>query len=226
MSILDDVEDYISKPFKTGEAKVIGEVLSSVGKQIFPVEIIDAAKTTYNTINTASQRHVHVANATGMPIAVIVSANSNWVYADLGAAVVSLVVSFGTSAPAGLAAMRNATTLWEFYQASRCYRGIAGLATPIYNLFANKGTSIEPGQYVDVAQRSNSNPLNYLDPSQYAAFCKANDLTLMIMRQDGLSAIFNTNSDTSWIAYPSGYCRAKYGTLWDAEDEPHAWDAG
>jgi len=217
MSIWDDAANYISEPFdKLAHGDIGG--LSDLWKRFTPAGII------YDKIDNVSKRHVHVANFTEMPIKVLVSANSDWAYADLFTAAVSFVATCGVNAPAGWAAMKNAMTLSQFYQASRYYRGYAGLATSIYNLVGKKGTEIEPGQCVDVVQRSNSNPLNYLDPSQYGALCDASDFTLMIMRKDDSLAIFNTNSDTSWIAYPPGYCRAKYGTVDQPDDGPHSWD--
>lgn len=206
MSLWDEIKKAVSK-------------VSEAWKEYTPAGML------YKVIDKASTRHIHVANATKMPIAVIVSPNSDWIYADLATAVASLVVSFGSTAPAGLKAIKSATTLVELYQASRYYRGVAGVGTRMYNLFAEKGTTIKPGEYVDVQQRSNSNPLNYLDPSQYGALFKASDFTLMITREDGSSVIFNTNSDTSWIAFPDGCYSAKYGTIWEPHDEPHHWDA-
>lgn len=217
MSWFDDVTDYVSKPFEKIAHGEVTEGLSEMWKKFTPAGII------YDKLDTASERHVHVANGTGMPIAVVVSANKDWVYADISAAVVMAVASLGSSAPAGLQAIKNAATLWDLYNATRYYRAVAGVAGQIFKIFAEKGTTIEDGQCIDIVQRSNSNPLKYLDPSQYGALCGASDFTLMIVRQDGLSAIFNTNSDTSWIAYPPGYCRAKYGTLWQPDDGPHDW---
>jgi hypothetical protein len=156
-------------------------------------------------------------------IAVIVSANPDWAYADIGASVALLVASAGSSAPSGLKAVKDARTVWQLYQATRYMRGVASVAGNIWKAFAEKGTVIEPGAVVDLQQRSQSNPLEYLNPSQYGALAGAKDLQLMIQIKDGPSACFNSNSDDSWIALPAGYARAQYGKLWVPCDGPHAW---
>jgi hypothetical protein len=219
MSWYSEISDYVSKPFvKLYHGDITGG-LGDMWKKFTPSGVL------YDTIDSLSVRHIHVANATGMPIAVVVSANKDWVYADIAAAVVMTVISLGSDAPAGYEAIKNAKTLWELYAATRYYRAAEGVGSKIYKIFAEKGTNIENSQYQDVMHRSNSNPLHYLDPSQYGALLGASDCTIMMIREDGHTAIFNTNSDTSWIAYPPGYCRAKYGTIWEPEDGPHAWDA-
>jgi hypothetical protein len=195
----------------------VTKTATELWKEYTPAGII------YDKLDNMSQRYVHIANATGMPIAVIVAANKDWVYADIASAIVQLVASFGSSAPSGLQAIKQAKTLFDLYNATRYYRGIVGVAGQVYKIFAEKGITIEHGDYKAVNNRSNSNPFNYLDPSQYGAICDASDLTVMITREDGEAAIFNTNSDRSWIAYPIGYCRAEYGTIWQPEGEVYNW---
>jgi hypothetical protein len=214
------VADYVSKPFKEMADGDIWGGLKDAWKTLTPAGV------TYDLLDNISVRHVNIANASGAPIAVIVAANKDWTAVDLSTAVVLALISFGSSAPSGLEAMKNAKTLWDVYQATRYYRSIASLAGEVYKDFAEKGTSIENGECREVSRRSNSNPLNYLDPSQYAALANASDLTMMIVRKDGRAALVNTNSDVSWIVYPEFYCRAKSGKLWEPADNApiHLWD--
>ncbi|MFN6531259.1 hypothetical protein [Nostoc sp. ChiSLP03a] len=210
--------DYFIRPFQKIADGDVFDGLTDAWKKFTPAGII------YDQIDTASQRHVHVANATGMSIAVVISANKDWAIADIATSVALLVATCGTTAPSGLSAIKEAKTLMDLYNATKTIRAAAGVGSAIYKAFAEKATTIENGKFKDVIQRSNSNPLNYLDPSQYGAICNASDLTVMIVREDGQQAIFNTNSDRSWIMYPPGYCRAKYDTLWTPDGEPHNWD--
>jgi len=100
MSWFNDVSEYVSRPF---EKLIHGDVtggLSDMWKKFTPAGIA------YEALDTASVRHVHVANATGMPIVVVVSAKKEWAYADIGATVALAVATLGTSAPAGLRPLR------------------------------------------------------------------------------------------------------------------------
>ncbi|MEA5553334.1 hypothetical protein VB713_20555 [Anabaena cylindrica UHCC 0172] len=220
MSFWDDATDYISAPFKKIAEGKVGDGLLDMAKKFTPAGII------YDQLDTISQRHVHIANATGMPIAVVVSANKDWSYADIGASAAILVASLGSSAPSGLNAIKQARTLMELYTATKALRATVGVGVQVYKAFAKKGTTIENGQVTDIIQRSNTNPFHYLNPSQYGAIANASDLTVMIVREDGKLAIFNTNSDTSWIMYPPSYCRSQYGKLWMPDDsESRNWNA-
>ena len=217
--VLKPVGNYVSGPFEKIYHGDVSSGLFDMFKKFTPAGVI------YEKLDTAVQSHVHVANASEKPITVIVSADKNWAFADIGTSLALLVASAGSSAPSGLKAMRSATTLWELYQATRYMRGAASLTANAWKLFSEKGTRIEHGQFQDLQQRSQSNPMSYMDPSQWGHMAGAKDISIMIMREDGHTAFFSSNSDTSWIAYPPGYCRAIHGTIWQPADGPHNWDA-
>lgn len=178
-------------------------------------------------IGNISVRKIHVANYYGAPVSVIVTPNRDWVFADLGAVVAQLVISLGSSAPSGLAALQSAKTLWDVYTATRIYRGVASVGKTLWGFFEKKGFKILPGAFACVNERSNSNPLSYLTPSQYGAMLKAKDYSVLIVAQDGQSVMFNTNSDTSWVVDKSGAHPTVYGKLWvpDTTKPMKAWNA-
>jgi hypothetical protein len=198
-----------------------------VGQGIMAYEAGETVVAVANKVGELSERKIHVANNCSVPITLVVAPNRNWVFADVGAAIASLVVSFGSSAPAGLAALKGAKSLWDIYNATRQYRAIAGLATTLWGFFSKKGSVIEPGKFECANKRSNSNPLDYLSPSQYGAIFKASDFTMYILAKDGRSMLFNTNSDTSWIVDDAGARPAEYGKIWQANaSQPvKAWNA-
>lgn len=181
----------------------------------------------YTAVDEAAEFHVYVANDSGMPISVIVSANKDWAYVDLSAAVLTLIVSLGSSAPSGIQALKGSKTLYDIYQATRIWRSMGGVASNLWNIFAETGAVIQPGSYDCVSKKSKSNPLNYLTPSQWAAvtgkYSQGKDLEILIVREDGLSIFLKSNSDESWIARKNACYRSERGKIWVAVGDGREW---
>lgn len=66
--------------------------------------------------------------------------------------------------------------------------------------------------------------LSLMSPSKFMSFFDfVSDVTVMIVSDDfSRNAIFDCNSDHSWIVKENAIVRAKYGTLWD-EDSVAGW---
>jgi|688.fasta_scaffold209082_2 hypothetical protein len=213
----------VAKGILKGAATGVAYMIPGVG-------VVTTAYMAYETgeaIGKISVRKMHVANDYGDTISVIVTPNRDWVWADVGAAVAQLAISVGSSAPSGLAGLKAAKTMWEVYSATRVYRGVYGVGKTLWGFFENKGFKILPGTFSCVNERTNSNPLNYLTPSQYGALLKAKDFSVTILAMDGQAVMFNSNSDTSWVVDKAGAHPVVYGKLWvkDASKPMHAWNS-
>ena len=167
-------------------------------------------------IGKLSQYHLYLGNFTEEPLTVIVTPNKDWLIADLGAAVALAALGEGiASAPAGLEAIKNAKTIKQMYDATRILRSASSVAGKnnkllIWKFYSNIGTVIESGSWLDIYQVSKSNPLNYFNPSQYAAMTGASDVTLTIQLKNGQSAHFNSNSKVSILAGKDGFIKAEF----------------
>jgi hypothetical protein len=185
------------------------------------------AKRAADTLGEISKRHLYIANNCTVPVSVIVAPNKDWVAADLVGTLVSLVVSLGSSAPSGLAGLKAAKSLYDVYQATRYIRGTASVVTTLWQFFSKRGCQVESRQLECVNQRSNTNPLDYMTPSQFGTLAGASDVSVYIITQDGRTAFFNTNSDAAWVVDEDGIKRAKTGKTWEVEPSQGvvAWNA-
>jgi len=160
---------------------------------------------------------IHVANSTNEELILMVAPNSDWAIGDIVGSVVQLlasaastVVTLGGTAPTTFAALFS------------CINLIRGGISAGFNLAdvlkQNGGISIAPGQVTEVFNRGMANPFKYLNSSQWGALFGGSDMTLAITNKSlTRQAVFNTNSDYSWIVTKNEVVRAKYGSLWQED---------
>lgn len=160
---------------------------------------------------------IHVANNSGEEIIVLVAPNSDWAIGDIVGSVVqvlasaaSTVVTLGGTAP---------TTFAAFFSCINLIRGGISAGFNLADVLKqNGGISIAPGQVTSVFSRGMANPFKYLNSSQWGALLGGSDMTLAITNRSlTRQAVFNTNSDYSWIVNHNDIVRAKYGSLWQQD---------
>ena len=177
--------------------------------------------------------HLYFGNLTDKPISVFAAPNVDWVISDLVSAVVMAEASGAISAPAGLEAIKNAKTMGELWEATKTLRLAAGVGGKVWGLYSHLGNVIEPTQYRDISQKSKSSPLSYLNPSQYAAWTGASDLSVIVVQKESNKmARFNCNSESTWAVANDGIIKAKFsgggfcpenGSTWPKQPNV-AWD--
>lgn len=85
----------------------------------------------------------------------------------------------------------------------------------IISFLHREGVLIKPNDFKQVSNEKNYNPLRMLAPSGWGGLFGASDAALFIATESlSRFALFNTNSDWSWIVEPNMVVRSKYGHLW------------
>lgn len=165
---------------------------------------------------------IHIANSTSSTVRVIVAPNMDWMIADLVVGGALIVVD-------GVGVISTVSDIMKIWNAISFQLDAISQAFKVKKLFDEKGLKIEPGQVLKVSEHDLANPLQYLSPSAWAALSGGSDMTLTIYvdsddpKQMKL-AQFNSNSDWSWIIQDNKVVRAKYGTLWQADEGEGSYD--
>lgn len=171
---------------------------------------IERVRDINNEIDQIWQFHLYFGNITKYPITVVAAPNAEWAAVDIITAWAMAEATGGVSLAGELEMLKNAKTMGELYAATKAVRLTGGVSKKLWDLYANIGNVIEPTEYRDVSQRSKSNLLNYLSPSQYAAWGDASDLSIIVMQKDTKRiAHFNCNSEGSWLAGKDGIIKSK-----------------
>lgn len=207
MSIFSDAWNKIKKPFEDLSHGDLGGFVSD-SIHLIPAVVINDA------LDGIKQTHLYVGNNSGMSLSVVVSMNRDWVGVDFLSVVAQMALG---DEEAGWEEIKNAKNIYELYKATKTLRNTASASGKLWQLFSRLGTEIKFGQSVDVYQRTESNPLAYLNPSQYAMLMGASDVSMILMLENEKSALFNANSRDSWLVDEVGYVKAKYSNgMWTA----------
>lgn len=189
---------------------------------------------------------IHVANNSGEKIYVIVTPNKDWVWGDVGFAVASSLFTGGTSAVTAvnsLSRLQRIITLVRFAINNPIVKAIKygsivyrtgknierefdhslkekaqAARKEIIDFLQKEGVTIQPGDFKQVNNEKNYNPLRMITPSGWGGLFGASDMTLFIATESlSRVALFNTNSDWSWIVQPNLVVRSKYGHIWQED---------
>lgn len=154
---------------------------------------------------------IHLANATGYKVRVLISPNKYWVIADL-------LVDVALIALDGYGVVASVNDLWSIWKAISFQKNAISMAWKLHNNLERHMLTVEPNQERDIYDRYMLNPLSYFTPSGWAALCGAPELTLTVFLIGPDDVIkmsqFNTNSDWSWIVHEDHVNRSKNGELW------------
>ncbi|GAA0381828.1 hypothetical protein [Bacillus horti] len=87
----------------------------------------------------------------------------------------------------------------------------------IITFLKSEGALIKPNEFKQVSNEKNYNPLRMISPSGWGGLFGASDAALFIATESlSRFALFNTNSDYSWIVEPNMVVRSKYGHIWES----------
>jgi len=131
--------------------------------------------------------------------------------AQVAISVIGTVATFGGAAP---------TTFAAFFSCLNMIRSGITSAININDVLKEQGAiTIPPGQSKLVFERGMANPFKYLNSSQWGALCGGSDMTLAITNHTNTrQAVFNTNSDWSWVVNTNMVVRQKYGAGLSVQD--------
>ncbi|KAG7091784.1 hypothetical protein E1B28_008189 [Marasmius oreades] len=188
-----------------------------------------------------SSHSVYMANATNQDIHVMVSLNPDWAIADFITDIGLFFIAVGeikqlvtaVELPKTIATLRD---LYQFLKIT--YMALGGTAAAgsrpaeavlaLHNAIKKNSIPIPAGQYKLVNEK---NALElYLNASGIGSLLNASTVSMVVMSGDGKQfAMYNTNSDYSWIATNDKKCvRSKYGSIW--QQDPQAgvvdWPVG
>jgi hypothetical protein len=215
--------------------KSLGDRLSKPFVDLYHGRFMDAMKDYFNTytpyglVNDGLD-HIYymksfVTNQTKESVAVVTTANPDWVIGDFLSSVVQLCLTLGSDAPAGYEAIKSATNVFELVEATSALRSSISATSKLYELFAKNGVEVPAHGQMEVHRRPLANPLKYMSPSQYAACFGGSDISIMVTTKSGKSVAFNSNSNHSWIATAEGCRRARIDDPNVPDDSVaiHAW---
>ena len=163
---------------------------------------------------------MHFANQLNEDVYVLIAPNSDWTWADLATDLAFLAVD-------GIGAINAVKDVWTAIKTVQALGDGIGSALKFTEFFKENGITIESGEVKNVLDKTTyENPLNYLSPSFYGTLLGASDMTVIVVTKElGKAAYFNSNSDYSWICTENGVVRAQYGHLWvqDPSEGEHDW---
>lgn len=189
---------------------------------------------------------IHVANSSAENIYVIVTPNKNWVWGDVGFAVATALFSGGGTAVTAvnsLSKLQKLITMVKLVLNNPIVKGIKygsliyktgknigreidhateakaqAARKEIMDFLKREGVVIKPGDFKQVNNEKNYNPFRMISPSGWGGLFGASDCTLFIATESlSRTALFNTNSDWSWIVQPDMVSRSRYGHLWQED---------
>lgn len=154
--------------------------------------------------------NIYIHNNTSEQLMVMVTPNPDWAVADITSTIVQVLGSGGLVAFKLAGAPSTISALFSVLNMIRC-----GISSPLglAKVLQENSIKVDPGQTQLVSSRGLANPFSYLNPSQWGALCGGSDLAIAVTNQSlTRQAVFNTNSDWSWIVDQNQIVRATYGT--------------
>ncbi len=183
----------------------------------------------------SKDNQVHVANNTDQWMYVMVTPNPAYAFADFGFELIETAVLAALTGDIKVSdVVKSLKELQTAVQALQVAKQAAEIAsskgeatTPeeqaaIDQNYADtkayldqNAFKIAPHTFMKVSDIGLLNPMKYLTPSAWAAVLDGDDLSLFLA-SDSLDryAMFNTNSDDSWIFKSDEVVRSVYGTVW------------
>lgn len=189
---------------------------------------------------------LHIANKSGENLYVVVTPNKDWVWGDVGFTVVTSLFSGGATGATAINSLSKLQKIIALVKL--CLNNPAVQAVKYgalsYKINANIGREIvhplkerahaareeimaflkreavviKPGEFKQVNNEKNYNPLRMITPSGWGGLFGASDCTVFVITESlSRSALFHTNSDWSWIVQPNMVVRSKYGHIWEEE---------
>jgi hypothetical protein len=183
----------------------------------------------------SKDNQVHVANNTDQTIYVMVTPNPAYAFADFGFKLIeTAVLAVLTGDIKVKDVVEDLRDLMTAVQALNTAKKAAQIAS-------QKGEPVDPEDqqaiddnyastiaylqenafqigahnFMKVSDIGLLNPMKYLTPSAWAAICGGSDLSLFLATETlDRYAMFNTNSDDSWIFNANDVTRSTYGTIW------------
>ncbi|KAK4223982.1 hypothetical protein QBC38DRAFT_34287 [Podospora fimiseda] len=181
---------------------------------------------------------IHIANASSKDIYVMASLNPDWAVVDsiadigvkflLGAAAGNLATATATALIPGPSStppkqIKSLKDIFSCLEAARQLlshkRAEAGVA--MVDSFKRSAIHIPRGEFKNVMEREILGKHLSVDGIASLLSGNAKNVSLVVMSEDGgRVAMWNTNSDHSWVCTDCGEIRrSKYGTIWQVNDK-------
>lgn len=186
----------------------------------------------------SKDNQVHVANNIGESIYVMVTPNPAYAFADFGInfikTAVLAVLTGGIEVKDIVSSLRDLATAVEALRtAKKAAEAASAKGEPVSpddqasideNYASTKAYleqnafKISPHNFTKVSDIGLLNPMKYLTPSAWAAVCGGSDLSIFLATESlDKYAMFNTNSDDSWIFNAQDVVRSVYGSIWQQD---------
>ncbi|KAG7093105.1 hypothetical protein E1B28_009391 [Marasmius oreades] len=180
-----------------------------------------------------SNNSVCMANSTDEDIYVMVSLNADWAITDFITDIGLFLIAVGeirqlvvdVELPKMIVTLRDLhrflkisyTALAETAAAGS--RKAADAASALHYAIKKNSIVIPAGQYKQINEKNWLE--SFFNASAVGSLLVAKTVSLMVMTGDGQRfAMYDTNSDYSWIATKEGKCvRSKYGSVWQQDTQ-------